>query len=56
MEESSVQELDSFNDVEIKAIVAFEVILRKIHDRLIKEGYVIKNGKITLPELPVIKY
>ena len=49
--ESSDLKKDNFNDKEINALVAFEDILRRIHDRLIKQGYTIKDGQIIEPKL-----
>ena len=39
-----------FSDQGIKNIIAFSDTLRRIHIRLIREGYVIKDGKIIPPE------
>lgn len=38
-----------FSDQGIKNIAAFSETLKKIHARLINEGYVIKNGEIIPP-------
>lgn len=38
-----------FTDKEIENFAGFFNALKKVHIRLIKEGYKIKDGKITLP-------
>ena len=49
--ESSEIKRDNFSDKEIIAIVALEDVLRRIHDRLIKEGYTIKEGQFIEPKV-----
>jgi hypothetical protein len=39
-----------FSDQAIKNIAAFSEVLKKIHIRLISEGYVIEDGKVYKPE------
>ncbi len=39
-----------FNQNEIDNFVAFSSTLKRIHNRLISEGYVIEQGKIYKPE------
>ena len=40
-----------FTEEEMKNLVGFYNVLRKVHIRLIKEGYKIENGKIIPPKL-----
>lgn len=42
-------ETNNFDKEAIKNIVALGEALRKVHNRLISEGYVFKDGKITPP-------
>ncbi len=44
------QKKNIFNEEEIKTFVDFYQLLQRIHNRLIREGYVIKDGKISKPE------
>lgn len=39
-----------FSEEELKSISELGDVLRGIHKRLIKEGYIIKDGKITKPK------
>ncbi len=39
-----------FTEQGIKHIVAASEVLKKIHIRLISEGYIIQEGKITRPQ------
>jgi len=39
-----------FSQTEIDNFVAFSSTLKRIHNRLISEGYTIKDGKIIKPE------
>ena len=41
--------LHIFSDETILSLVEFGEVLRSIHNRLIKEGYTIKDGVITPP-------
>ncbi len=38
-----------FTDEDIQSFVELGEVLRKIHNRLLSEGYVIKDGKIIAP-------
>ena len=49
------QEKLEFNDEAVKSIAAFQNVLKRIHIRLISEGYVIKNGLITKPKIDFSK-
>jgi hypothetical protein len=40
-----------FSQTAIDNFVAFSSTLKRIHNRLISEGYTIKDGKITKPEV-----
>ena len=39
-----------FTDEDIQSFVELGEVLRKIHNRLLSEGYVIKDGKIIAPQ------
>lgn len=38
-----------FTNKQLEELCAFGVILKKIHDRLIAEGFSLKNGEIVQP-------
>jgi hypothetical protein len=42
---------DNLNDEAIKNIAALQDVLKRVHVRLISEGYIIKNGSIVKPTL-----
>lgn len=44
------QKTDCFTNNEIMALVGFQGILKRIHDRLISDGYIIKDGEIIAPK------
>ena len=50
MEPQKKNDQYSFSDETIKSLMAFGEVLRGIHNRLIKEGYLIKDGVIELPD------
>jgi hypothetical protein len=43
-------EISPFSDETVASVLELGEHLRSIHNRLISEGYVIKNGKIYPPE------
>ena len=43
------KEKQIFSEEEIRSISELGEILRNIHNRLISEGYIIKEGQITKP-------
>lgn len=49
---SSLDNDRTFSKKEIDAFIDFAKILKRIHVRLIMEGYTIENGKITPPKQP----
>ncbi len=44
-------ENNMFTDKEIEKFVGFYNAFKQVHIRLIKEGYIIKNGKIIPPKI-----
>jgi hypothetical protein len=43
-----------FSDEQITAFVDFYNLLKRIHNRLISEGYIIKDGKISKPQSSIM--
>jgi len=48
--ETSTEKSRIFTDQGIKNIIAFSDTIKRIHIRLIKEGYIIKDGEIIPPK------
>jgi len=53
--ENITSEKRIFTDEGIKNISRFQDVLKRIHIRLISEGYVIKDGKIEKPKVALDK-
>ncbi len=43
------EDKDLFTDEQITQFVDFYHLLKRIHNRLVSEGYVVKDGKISKP-------
>ena len=54
--ENTTSEKRIFTDEGIKNISRFQDTLKRIHIRLISEGYVIKDGKIEKPKVALDKF
>ena len=50
MNKYNSQKENIFSEEEIKKFVDFYQLLQKIHNRLISEGYIIKDGKLSKPK------
>ena len=50
-EKDNVEKKDIFTDEQITEFVDFYHLLNRIHNRLISEGYIIKDDKIYKPEI-----
>lgn len=50
MRPSQQKQNNIFTDEQLQNFAGFEIILRKVHNRLIREGYIIKDGKFMPPQ------
>jgi len=50
MGKDNTQAENIFSEEQITEFVSYYHLLKRIHNRLISEGYIIKDGKISKPE------
>ena len=50
MEPNSLSEKTHFSEEGLENVVGFYEVLLRVHNRLMTEGYTVKDGKITPPE------
>ena len=49
-DKDNIQEKYIFTSEQITVFVGYYHLLKRIHNRLISEGYILKDGKISKPE------
>lgn len=47
--DTSIKNPNNFNDTQVNNLVAYISTLKRIHQRLLQEGYIIKNGIFIKP-------